>query len=70
MALSLELWFFWTLSEKYAWNVENAQLRDIDLNFELHHMVRQQEINFDGKTVEIRLSEKGIEDKTAETPGS
>lgn len=33
-------------------------------------MVRQQEINFDGKTVEIRLSEKGIEDKTAETPGS
>lgn len=33
-------------------------------------MVRQQEINFDGKTVEIRLSKKGIEDKTAEMPGS
>lgn len=30
-------------------------------------MVRQQEINFDGKTVEIRLSRKMAEDKTAET---
>ena len=70
MALPLELWFFWTLSEKYAWNVENDQ-SEVDLNFgRLHHMVRQQEINFDGKTVEIRLSEKGIEDKIAETPGS
>ena len=50
--------------------MENAQ-SEIDLNFgRLHHMVRQQEINFDGKTVEIRLSKKGIEDKTAEMPGS